>query len=212
MFEDGVGKTKVAFGILEVDGVDLVRHGTGTYFASLDFLLEILHGDIGPDVTTEVDEDNVDTLACIEPCRHHVIVLNLRGELLAFKPKALFNKSVAERTPVDVRECYQMSVEMARSAAEFGSEGNTVKFFQLPAQTVGIDTYLLAQRGGRSRLTMGMCQHGDVLPFLGTLIEHGENVAVCGHQHLFVALFHRKWHGCVVNVLRGKSKMDEFLE
>ena len=103
VLEDGVGQTQIALGILEVDGIDLMWHGTGADLAGFDFLLEIFHGDICPNIAAEVDEDDVDALASIEPGCHHVIILNLGGELLALKSQVVFHEIVAEGAPVDLR-------------------------------------------------------------------------------------------------------------
>ena len=54
-----LAETEVAFGVLEVDGIDFVRHGGGAYFTGDGLLTEEAHGDVGPDVAVEVDEDCV---------------------------------------------------------------------------------------------------------------------------------------------------------
>ncbi len=85
VFEDGIGQTEVAFGILEIDGVHLVGHGRRPHLACLDLLFEILHGDVGPHIATEINEDNIDAFAVVEIGRHVVVVLNLGGVLKAFQ-------------------------------------------------------------------------------------------------------------------------------
>src|SRR5690606_15182644 len=66
MLEQRVGDAQVAFGIFEVDRVDLVRHGRGADFACDGALLEVTQGDVAPDVAVEVDEDRVVTCDRIE--------------------------------------------------------------------------------------------------------------------------------------------------
>ena len=55
--QHGVGQAEVAFGILEVDRIDLVRHGRRADFAGLELLLEEAERDVAPDVAVEVDQD-----------------------------------------------------------------------------------------------------------------------------------------------------------
>ena len=63
---DGVGYAEVAFGVFEVDGVHLVGHCGGAYFAGLDFLLEVFHADIHPHVAVKVEDDCVDAAQGVE--------------------------------------------------------------------------------------------------------------------------------------------------
>src|SRR5690606_41550137 len=51
MFEQGIGNPQVSLGIFEVDRVNFMRHGRRTNLALGDFLLEIIHRDVGPDVS-----------------------------------------------------------------------------------------------------------------------------------------------------------------
>jgi glutathione S-transferase len=57
VLEQGVGQAQVAFGVLEVDRVDLVRHGARTDLAGLELLLEVTQRDIAPDIARQVDQD-----------------------------------------------------------------------------------------------------------------------------------------------------------
>ena len=61
-------------------------HGTAAHLASLDTLLEVVHGDVHPEVAVEVDDDGVDAAQGIEECCQVVVVGNLRGVLLALQP------------------------------------------------------------------------------------------------------------------------------
>src|SRR5882762_9311465 len=60
MFEQGAGHAEIAFRILEVDRVHLMRHCRAARFILIDPLLEIIHRDIGPDVPAEIDQDRID--------------------------------------------------------------------------------------------------------------------------------------------------------
>ena len=212
VLEDGIGQAQVALGILEVDGIHLVGHSAGAHLAGFDALFEVLHGNVCPDIAAEVNQDDVDALAGVEPGCHHVIVLNLGGELLTLEAQVVGHKVVAEGTPVDIGEGCQMGVEIARGATELGGEGYALQLVELTAQTVGEHAPFLAQRGGRSGLSVGVGQHGDVLPLLGFGLQKGKDIAVGGQQHLVVALLHGEGHGGVVDVLRGEAEMDELLQ
>src|SRR6185312_3814379 len=58
--QQGVGDAEVALGILEVDGVDLVRHGRGTHLGRGRALLEVTERDVTPEVAAQIEEHDVD--------------------------------------------------------------------------------------------------------------------------------------------------------
>ena len=71
---DGIGDAEVALRVLVVDGVHLVRHGGGAHLAGLDFLLEVLHGDVLPEVAVKVYHYGVDAFQGVEESRQVVVV------------------------------------------------------------------------------------------------------------------------------------------
>src|SRR3546814_12639666 len=79
VFEQRVGDAEVALGVLEVDRLDLVRHGRAADIAGLDRLLEVAQRDIAPDVAAQVDRTGVDPARsdelrvgkeCVRTCRY----------------------------------------------------------------------------------------------------------------------------------------------
>ena len=64
--EQCVGHAEVALGVLEVDGVDLMRHCAAAYLSGFHALAEIAHGDILPYVAVEVDDDGGYAAQCVE--------------------------------------------------------------------------------------------------------------------------------------------------
>ena len=48
--QDSIGDAQIALRVLEVDGINLVRHSARTYLAGLNFLTEVLHRDILPEI------------------------------------------------------------------------------------------------------------------------------------------------------------------
>ena len=43
-----------------------MRHSGGANFTGLDFLFEVVHGDVGPHVAVEVKDDVIDALHAIK--------------------------------------------------------------------------------------------------------------------------------------------------
>ena len=60
-------------------------HSRRTDLTRLDLLLEILHGDILPEVTIQVDQDRIDTLQAIEDRCQIIIIRDLGSPLLTFQ-------------------------------------------------------------------------------------------------------------------------------
>src|SRR3546814_19458186 len=79
MLKDDVGDAEVAFGILEVDRVDLVRHRRAANFAGNGALLEVADRDIAPDIAAEADEDRVEARQRMKIFGDVVVRLDLRG-------------------------------------------------------------------------------------------------------------------------------------
>src|SRR6056297_144586 len=77
MLKNGIGQTKVSFGIFKIDGVYFVWHGRRAYFSLFDFLLKIIHGNVGPHISIQIDQNGIDALEAIEQSRHVVVMLNL---------------------------------------------------------------------------------------------------------------------------------------
>ena len=203
MLKDGVCQTEVAFGVLEIDGVDLVGHGRGAYFASLDFLFEVFHGDVAPDVAAEVNQNDIEAFAIVEIGSHVVIVFYLCGVLQTLEAEMGGNKIVAETTPVNIGIGGKVGIEIAGCTTEFGRERNLVEIIQLPTQTVNVNHELFAQRCGRCGLAMSVSKHGDVFPLAGTFFKKIGNSLVTRQKFLVVAFHDGKGYGGIVDILRS---------
>lgn len=101
MVEDGISDAEVAFGVLVVNGVDLVGHGAGADLADLNLLLEVLHHDIHPEVAAEVEHDDIDAADIVEDGGEIVIVGNLGGVWLTAETEFLGDELIAELDPID---------------------------------------------------------------------------------------------------------------
>src|SRR5207342_1064291 len=101
VFEQRAGDAEVAFGVLEVDRVDLVRHGRAADFAGLDGLLEVTLRDVAPDVAAQVDGDGIDALGHVAQLGDAVVRFDLGGVGLPGEIQR-FDEATRERGPVDV--------------------------------------------------------------------------------------------------------------
>ena len=211
MLEYGVGNAQVAFGVLVVDGVDLVGHGARSHFAFLDFLLEVLHHYVHPKVAAQVDEYDVDALDGVEDGRQVVVVRNLRGERFAAQPEVLGHEAVAEVGPVNLWEGHVVGVEVARGASELGRHGQGFQGVELALQAADEHHYLLAQASGRGRLPVGLGQHRDVFPLVGIAAQAVYHLLHFGAVDVGKGLAQRQGHRRVVDVLRRQSEVNELL-
>src|SRR6478735_6375845 len=94
-----VGQPQIAFGILEVDGVYLVRHGRRTDLTGDRALAQVSERDITPGIAREIDEDGVDAGERIAVLADPVVRLDLGGELVPRQPLRL-DEPAAHRWPV----------------------------------------------------------------------------------------------------------------
>ena len=143
--QDGIGNAEVTLRILIVDGVHLMRHRTGAHLTSLDFLLEVIHGDIHPEVTVQVDDNRIYTAHGIKDGAKPVIIGDLCRELLTLQTKFLTHEAVTELTPVVLGISHMMSIEVTRSATKLSGYWCLFQRTQLLFQTIYIYHHLLTQ-------------------------------------------------------------------
>ena len=186
-------------------------HGAGTNLAGLDFLTEVLHRNILPEVAVKVNDDGIDTLHSIKDGAQAVVVTNLGSVLFTFKAQLLGNELRTELTPVVLGVCHMVSVEVTCSTAELGCYGALTQGLQLTLQTIYEYHYLLAQTGGAGRLSVCLCQHGDVLPLLGIGSKLFYQLLQEGIVNLLECFLNTQGDTGVVDVLRSKTKMDKLL-
>src|SRR5690606_2226116 len=103
VLEDGVGDAQVAFGVLEVDRVDLVRHGGGADLAGHGLLLEVAEGDVAPHVAVEVDQDGVEAGDGVEQLGDVVVRLDLGGVGVPGQAQILLDEFAGVGFPVHLR-------------------------------------------------------------------------------------------------------------
>ena len=178
-----------------------MRHGTGAHFACLDFLFEIFHRNILPEISVKVDDDGLDAAHGIENGGEVVVVADLRGELFAFDAEFVFQEVVGKGDPVTFGICHVMSVEVAGGSAELSGERNVFQESDLLFETIDIDLDLLSESCGGSRLPVCSCQHGDIFPFLRSVFECPDEFFQLRKIDLFGGFFEHEGEGCVVDVL-----------
>ena len=71
------------------------RHGGRTHFIGIRFLGEIIHGDVGPHIAAEINQDGIDPALRVEELGHPVVRLDLRRVRIELEPEALDEKSFA---------------------------------------------------------------------------------------------------------------------
>ncbi len=208
---DGNGHTEVTLRILEVDRIDLVRHGARSYLTGLDLLLEVLGRDIHPHIARQVDQDGRDALQGIEHGGQVVVVLDLRGVLRAAQAELFADKSIGKRHPIHRGIGGVVGVHITRSATELGRHGDSLKLGDLLLQALDIDQELLTEHRGRGGLTMGAGQHRHRHPLLGHRANLGHNLLEGGIEHLLQGLLHREGYSRVVDILRRQAEVHELL-
>ena len=184
-------------------------HSARAYLASLDFLLEVFHRDIHPEVAVKVDDDGVDATNGIKHAAQTVVVANLCGELLALKAQLLAHKLIAERLPVVLRIGHMMCVIVSSSATKLGGQLASLQLVQLLAQTIGKYHDFFAQACGRCGLSVGLGQHGHIFPLFSILQQLLQQLFYQRIVNLLQCLFNREGHAGVIDVLRGKTEVDK---
>src|SRR5690606_11398306 len=101
VLEQGVGDTEVAFGGLEIDRVDLVRHGRTADLAGDHRLPEVAQRDVAPDVAAQVDRDGADALVRVAQFGDVVVRFDLGGVGVELQSQRL-DETACERGPVHV--------------------------------------------------------------------------------------------------------------
>ncbi|MNM73172.1 hypothetical protein D3C81_848900 [compost metagenome] len=212
VLEQCVGDAQVAFGVLEVDRVDLVRHGRRTDFASDGALFEITQGDVAPDVAVEVDQDGVEAGDRVEQLGNVVVRFDLRGVRVEAQAQLVFDEGAGVGFPVDLRVGRQVGVVVADSAVDLAQQRNGSDLSDLALQTVNHVRQFFAQGGRRGRLTVGARQHWHVGEADGQFADGVGGLAHQRQHHVITAFAQHQGVGQVVDVLAGAGEVDEFAD
>src|SRR5574344_2794174 len=129
MLEDGVGNAQVAFGVFEVDRVDLVRHGRGADFTGDSLLLEVTQRNVAPHIAIEVEQDGVKAGNRIKQLGNVVVRLDLGGVGVEGQAQVALDKGAGVGFPVHVRIGGQVGVVVADRTVDLAQQFNA---FYLP--------------------------------------------------------------------------------
>ena len=104
-----------------------------------------------------------------------------------------------------------VGIEVARSTTELRRQRSILQSTQLLFQTIHENLYLLTQTGGRSRLAVGLGQHRHLFPRLGIVVQLFYQLFHERIVHLLERFLYGKRYTGIVDILRGKTEMDELL-
>src|SRR5207248_3860717 len=124
MPQQRVCNSEIAFGILEIDGIDLVRHGRGADLARLGLLPEITQRYVAPQIAVEIEEHRVGARERVELLGEAVVRLDLGGVRSELEAERL-DKSPGEALPIEVRVRGDVSVVVAHRAVHLPGEGRS---------------------------------------------------------------------------------------
>ena len=197
----GIGYSEIPLRIFIIDGVHLVRHCRRPHFSRFDFLLEILHRNVLPEVPVEIYHNRVDTAQCIEQSGEIVVIRNLSGPFLPVYPQPLLQKSVPESRPVDIGISKTMSIEITGSSSKLTTHRNRFEQSHLPFQPIAEYPYLFPQTGGRCRLPVSFGKHGNIFPFLGIPVDNSQHIFQHREITIVQSLFQQKRNRRIINIL-----------
>ena len=209
MSQYGISQAKITLSIFEIDRIDLVRHCRTAHFASFDTLTEVVHRNISPYITAEIDKDGVHTSQAVKVCRQMVIVFDLSSQFLTLQTKTLFHKTFGKRTPIDIGISHPMGIEIACSTAEFARKRHIVERLKLLFKTVDKNHQFFAKSCGRSRLSVGVSQHRNVAPLICQSLDFFYKFAVCRSHRFEVGFTNHHRERRIVDILRSKSEMHQ---
>jgi len=201
VFQDGIRHTQVTFRIFKVNRVHLMRHRTGAYFTRFDFLLEVFHRDVLPEVTVHVNHNGIDALHGIEDGTQIIVIGNLSSILFAFQTELFSHELVAESLPIVCWISHVVRIVVTGSTTELRCNRASLQSSQLAVQTIYEHHHFLAQTSRGSWLTVSLCQHRDVGPFLSIRLQLSNQFFHQRIVHLFERFLNGKRNGCIVDVL-----------
>ena len=154
MAQQRVGDADVAFRVLEIDRIHLVRHRRGSDLAALQLLREVAERDIPPDIAVEVEQDAVGTRIGIEQLRDPVVRLDLRGVRVEFEAEAL-DEAPAQALPIEIRIGQQVRVVVSHGAVDLAEHADRGNALARTREALHEVRHLLAERGRGRRLPVG---------------------------------------------------------
>ena len=203
-----VGEAKVAFCILEVDRIDLVRHGRAADLAFLELLLEVAERHVHPDVAAGVEQHRVGAGDGVVQLGHRIVRLDLDGVGIERQAERL-DELPGERLPVEIRIGGAMRVVVAHRAVELGQQFDPGDAAARAQQARGDVGHLLAERGRTGRLAVGARKHGRIGEVVRQFAQSRDDFVEGWQQHAGTRFGQHQRMRRVVDVFRGAGEVDE---
>src|SRR5690606_2484664 len=137
-----------------VDRVNLMWHSRRTNLTRYNFLLEIIHGNVGPYIPCKISQYRVYPFQRIAMRRKMVIVFNLRGILRTRQAKLFVHEFIREGNAVHIWIGHVMRIVVSGFTAELSGIGYLINQFKLIFQSFTEYQYLLSKPGRRGWLAM----------------------------------------------------------
>src|SRR3989344_2322859 len=175
MLEEAVGHAEVAFGILEVDGIYLVRHRRRAHLPSLGFLHQPAVTYVAPNILRKIDNDGVDAPQVVEQLRVRIMWLYLSGRGIELEPYPKvrpwrllkvgpfriepLDELLAELHPIHVRCGSYVRAPIPRRTRELHQNYGFRKPIYLSGKTRLEHFYFFAEGGRARRLSVCAREH-----------------------------------------------------
>ena len=134
--QDSICHTQITFRIFEIDRIHLVRHSRRTDLTGFDLLFKILHRNILPEITAQIDQNRIDTFHPVKNSSHVVIVGNLCRPFLTAQSQHFIHKLIPESFPVIFRKSHMMRIEITGCSTELSRNRSRFQQLHLLFQTV----------------------------------------------------------------------------
>mmetsp|Transcript_20455 Transcript_20455/g.51814 ORF Transcript_20455/g.51814 Transcript_20455/m.51814 type:complete len:241 (-) Transcript_20455:772-1494(-) len=120
MREQCIRQAQIAFGVLKVNRIHLMRHGATANLSFGDTLTKVLETDVGPKILAEIEQNDVHTAHHVEESRLIIVMTHLGGVLLTVQTKLTADKVVRKLAPVLARIGGEMGVQTTGRATKLG--------------------------------------------------------------------------------------------
>ena len=164
-----------------------------------------------PHVAVEVYHDGVDARHSVEKCGEIVVVGNLCCPFFTFDAELFVEERLGETAPVNVRIGNAVCIEVTCCTAEFSAYRHLLQQFALTFDAVGKHTDFFTQASRRGRLSVSFCKHRNVFPFFCKCVQLVHHFIEKRQIGFVDGIADKHRNRGVVDVLRSKSEMDEFL-
>ena len=213
MAQKRVGQAQIAFGVLKINGVNLVRHGARTHFAVAQLLLEIAQRHIAPNVARPVDQNGVGACHSVKQLGHVVVRLDLDAVGLKAQAQAQglgrLDHTLGKGFPVKIGPGRQVRVVVAHGAVHLAQDFDVGDFFNGRLQAHHHVGNFLAHGGGAGGLAVGAAEHGHVGKSMGHVAQLEHQAVELGQQHHVARHAQLQGVAGVVDVFAGAGKVHK---